>query len=420
MVKGVGLGTRVTVIGGGPAGLMAAGVAAAAGVEVILYEKKDCPARKLRLTGNGRCNLTNTLPLENFIDHYGKNGKFLRPAFRRFFAPELCRFFEGIGVKLVIDKRGRIYPKSDSAEQVAESLVAWAIDSGVKIKSGSPVAKIAAEDNRVVGIQLTKSETLIPANPVIIATGGKSYPATGSSGDGYRMAESVGHTIMPVYPASVPLVTKGTIAPSLKGISIESVIANLKVGGEIVAQSEGDLLFTHFGVSGPVILNISKYCVEQLRADNHPILSLDLIPEYSAEQIEKKLLEHYKISGKKQISSIVGEYIPSRMAQALLEQLQIDSTKRINQITAEERRKIIQGLKGLEIAIIGHRGFAEAQVSAGGVNLKEIDPRTMQSRLIKGLYFCGEVLDIDGDTGGFNLQAAFSTGYVAGSECAKR
>jgi predicted Rossmann fold flavoprotein len=408
------LDIRVIIIGGGPAGLIAAGVAAKAGAETILYEKKETPARKLRLTGNGRCNLTNTLLLDDFIKHFGKNGKFLRSAFGQFFAPELRRFFEGIGVKLVVDKRGRVYPKSDSAEQVADSLIKWVIDCGVKVKGDSPVAKIAIKDKRIIGVQFATSETIVPADRVIIATGGKSYPVTGSSGDGYHLAESVGHTVTPIYPASVPLIAKGTIAPKLKGISLESIVVKVKIGGKFIARTEGDLLFTHYGVSGPVILNISKYCVEQLKSGNFPILSIDIITEYTAEQIEQKLLNQIKPSGKKQISSILSEYIPNRMAPVLLDHLQIDPTKPLNQLTSEKRRKIVNSLKGLEIVVSGHRGFAEAQVSSGGVNLKEIDPKTMESRIVKGLYFAGEVLDIDGDTGGFNLQAAFSTGWVAG------
>lgn len=411
------LDIRVIVVGGGPAGLIASGIAAKAGAEVILYEKKETPARKLRLTGNGRCNLTNTLLLDDFINHFGKNGKFLRSAFGQFFAPELRRFFEGIGVKLVVDRRGRVYPKSDSAEQVADSLIKWAIDCGVKIKGDSPVAKITVENRRIIGVLFSTSDTVVPADRVIIATGGKSYPATGSSGDGYLLAESVGHTVTPIYPASVPLIAKGTIAPKLKGISLESVVVKVKIGHKVIARSEGDLMFTHYGVSGPVILNISKYCVEQLKAANSPVLSIDIITEYTAEQIEQKLLNQIKPSGKKQISSILSEYLPNRMASALLTHLQIDPIKPLNQLGAEERRKIANSLKGLEIVVSGHRGFAEAQVSAGGVSLKEIDPQTMESRIVGGLYFAGEVLDIDADTGGFNLQAAFSTGYVAGMAC---
>jgi predicted Rossmann fold flavoprotein len=411
------LDIRVIVIGGGPAGLIAAGVAAKSGADVVLYEKKETPARKLRITGNGRCNLTNTLPLNDFIGHYGKNGKFLRSAFGQFFAPELRWFFESIGVKLIVDNRGRVYPKSDSAEQVADSLIKWAIECGVLVKGDSPVAKVAVKDKRIVGVQFTTSDKVVEANRVIIATGGKSYPATGSSGDGYLLAESVGHKIVPVYPASVPLIAKGTIAPKLKGISLESVVVKVKIGHKVIARSEGDLLFTHYGVSGPVILNISKYCVEQLRNRNQSLMLLDLVPEYSAEQLERQLLNQVKQSGKKQISSILSQFIPSRMAPVLLDYLRIDSTKPLNQLEADERRKIIGSLKGLELPVSGHRGFAEAQVSAGGVNLKEIDPQTMESRIVKGLYFAGEVLDIDGDTGGFNLQAAFSTGYAAGKAC---
>lgn len=408
---------HVIVVGGGPAGLMAAGQAAQAGAAVTLYEKKESPARKLRLTGNGRCNLTNTLPIDNFVEHFGKNGKFLRLTFSRFFAPELRRFFESIGVKLSVDDRGRVYPKSDSADQIADALLSWATKCGVRIKEQSAVANIAVKDKRISGVQFATTKTVVPADIVIVATGGASYPSTGSSGDGYHLAESVGHTIIPIRPASVPLIAKGTIAPRLKGISLELINAKIKADGKTIAAAEGDILFTHYGVSGPVILNLSKYCVDRLRIGQQPILLLDISPDSDSNQIEQKLLLQIKQSGKKQTSSILGEFMPSRMAPVLLSHLGIESTKPINQLTAGERRKIIGSIKNLEITITGYRSFAEAQVTAGGVCLKEIDPQTMESRLIKGLYFAGEVLDLDADTGGFNLQAAFSTGWLAGKAC---
>ena len=394
--------------------MMAAGQAVLAGARVTLLEKKDSPARKLRLTGNGRCNLTNAAPIEEFLARFGRNGKFLRTAFSRFFASELMRFFESLGIRLYVDDRGLVYPRSNNADDVAEALMNWAIRCGVKILCKSPVTKILASENCVLGVQLTRQRAVMPADIVILATGGASYPGTGSTGDGYALAESLGHTIVPIRPASVPLLTGPDIAPKLQGMSLNSVAIDIKIGGKSTYRAAGDLLFTHYGLSGPVTLSASRVCVDFLQKGQRPVMSIDLLPKDSEDHLERMILSSFQQHGGRQAQAVLGEFIPNRMATVLLSLIGIEATKLCSQVTAEDRRRIVRCLKGLEIEITGHRPLAEAMVTAGGVSLKVIDPRTMESRLVKGLYFAGEVLDFDADTGGFNLQAAFSTGWLAG------
>jgi predicted Rossmann fold flavoprotein len=407
---------QIIVIGGGPAGLMAAGQAALRGARVTLLEKKDQPALKLRLTGNGRCNLTNMAPLDQFLLHFGRNGKFLRPAFAKFFEPQLWSFFEEIGVRLTKDETARVYPRSNNANEVADALIKWAVRCGVYIVYNSPVKEIIIIGNRITGVRLNK--TVRDANAVVIATGGASYPSTGSSGDGYALARSLGHTIITIRPASVPLKTSAPIIPKLSGISINSVRAKVKANGKVIVSDSGDLLFTHFGVSGPVILNISRYCVDLIMKGIKPTLTIDLSPGYDEKELDRDLLNKMKSHGKGQIQTILAEFIPHKMAALSLPEISIEPEKTCSQISAEERGEIRHFLKNFELQITGHRSFESAMVTAGGVNLKEVEPDAMGSRLIRGLYFAGEVLDLDADTGGFNLQSAFSTGWVAGRACA--
>lgn len=415
----VGSKTRVIIIGGGPAGLIASGQAALKGSTVTLLEKKNNPARKLRLTGNGRCNLTNSAPLDEFIAHFGRNGKFLRTVFSQFFSVDLMRFFESLGVKLIKDDRGRVYPKSDCADEIADALLNWAINCGANIVTNSQVIKILADENSVHGVQVSGKTGSLAADAVIIATGGASYPATGSSGDGYRLAESTGHTIIPIRPASVPLITESNTTLKLKGVSLDTVTIKIKIDGKSIISATGDLIFTHFGVSGPAVLSISRFCIDQLINAKQPVLSIDLTPEYDKGWLDDWLLRSFKQHGKSRIETVLKDLLPQRLASVLLLLIDIEPTKLCNQISTNERRKIKHILKEFDLKIIGHRPLAEAMVTAGGVNLKEVDPKTMESRIINGLYFAGEVLDFDADTGGFNLQAAFSTGWLAGRMSAR-
>jgi hypothetical protein len=405
---------RVIVIGGGPAGLMAAGQAALGGARVTIFEKKDSPARKLRITGNGRCNLTNMAAVDEFTAHFGRNGKFLRVAFAVFFASDLICFFERLGIKFISDERGRVYPKSGRADDVADALIGWSSHCGSKIQTNSTVTKIIIENNKVRGVLLTGSKSAIPAEYVIITTGGASYPGTGSNGDGYKLAKALGHTIVPIRPASVPLIIGNNMARDLQGISLDSVAAKLMVDGKTIIKAKGDLIFTHFGLSGPVILSISRVCVDQLLVGLKPILSLDFAVEYDDEKLDFALLNKIEQHGKGQIQTVMKEFLPNRMAPIFLSALGIEPENPNSALSAAARRKIKLGLKGFELEVVGHRPLSEAMVTAGGVSLKEVNPQTMESRLIKGLFFAGEVLDLDADTGGFNLQSAFSTSWLAG------
>jgi predicted Rossmann fold flavoprotein len=406
------------VIGGGPAGLMAAGQAAQRGYKVTVLEKMDSPAAKLRLTGNGRCNITNLAPQDEFEKSFGRNGKSLRPAFANFFNGDLIRFMAKIGVRTIEDDRGRVYPLSGSADEVTDKLIDWTIASGARIKSQAEVSGLIVVKNQVRGIEIRHSRKVLETEMVIIATGGASYPATGSTGDGYRLAQDCGHKIVKIRPALVPLLVSEGFVSKLKGLGLNSVRGDVKAGKKILASNDGDILFTHFGISGPLILSLSRDCVDRIIAGEKPKLSFDLLPQFEIEKLDKILRENIAAHGKRQTASIIAEFLPHRLIEVLLKEIGIDPEKQCSMVTASERQSIIKILKNLEFEVRGYRSFEQAMVTAGGVNLKEIDPQSMESRLVRGLYFAGEVLDLDGDTGGFNLQAAFSTGYLAGRNCA--
>jgi predicted Rossmann fold flavoprotein len=410
--------TSVIVIGGGPAGLMAAGQAALRGYHVMLMEKMDSPASKLRLTGNGRCNITNLGSIDDFEKAFGRNGKFLRTAFAKFFNTDLIKFIHHVGVRTIDDDRGRVYPASGFADEVAEKLIGWVRDSGVIFKYPAEAAGIIVVKNQVRGVELKRSRKVFETEIVIVATGGASYQSTGSTGDGYRLAEACGHKIVPIRPSLVPLMVSESYVSDLKGIGVNQVRASVIVDGKTLITRDGDTLFTHFGLSGPLILSLSKICVDKLRVGEKPILTLDLLPRITTEEFDKSLREKFAAYGKRQIASIVNEYLPHRLIEVVLAENGIDPEKQCGQITASERQTILSALKNLTFEIRGHRSFEQAMVTAGGVDLKEINPQSMESKLVRGLYFAGEVLDLDGDTGGYNLQAAFSTGYLAGRTCA--
>jgi predicted Rossmann fold flavoprotein len=415
MKKGI---AHITVIGGGPAGLMAAGQAAQRDFGVTLLEKMPDPAAKLRLTGNGRCNITNLAPKDEFEKSFGRNGKFLRPAFDRFFSGHLIRFMEKIGVRTIEDDRGRVYPVSGDANEVADKLIDWTVASGARIRCNADVGRLIVVKNQIRGVEMRNTGRVLESDIVILATGGASYPSTGSTGDGYHLAKAWGHTIISIRPALVPLSVSSRIIPKLTGLSLKSVTGAIKAGGKIVVSKNGDLLFTHFGISGPMLLSLSRCCVDKLIAGEKPTLILDLLPQFNKDKLNKILQENIAAHGKRQIASIIDDFLPHRLVEVLLKEYEINAEKQSSQVTSQERVTIIKMLKELEFEIRGHRSWEQAMVTAGGVNLKEIDPQSMESKLVRGLYFAGEVVDLDGDTGGFNLQAAFSTGYLAGRMCA--
>lgn len=414
---------HVVVVGGGPAGLMAAGQAAGMGARTLLLEKMERPARKLRITGKGRCNLTNVAPMEDFIDHFGPGGQFLRQAFYRFFTQDLMAFFDQLGVPTVTERGGRVFPASSDAQEVVDALVDWTQAQGAVIQTRAPVESLIVENARVTGARVTgarvASNRTYRADSVIVAAGGASYPGTGSTGDGYRLARSVGHTITPIRPALVPLETAGDVAPRLQGLSLRNVNVRALIAGQARAEQFGEMLFTHFGVSGPVILTMSRQVVDGLRRGERVEISIDLKPALDEEPLDERLLRDFDAHGKRQFRNILRGLLPSKLIPVCADLVDISPYKVAHQITSEERDRLRVWLKDFRLRVTGHRPFTEAIVTAGGVETTEVEPRTMASKLAEGLYFAGEVLDVDADTGGYNLQAAFSTGWLAGQAAAE-
>jgi len=403
---------RIIVIGGGAAGMMAAGQAAAAGAQVILLEKMNRPGRKLAITGKGRCNLTNIAEMKEFIDHFGPNGCFLRQAFSSFFAPELMVFLEQLGLELVSERGGRVFPSGGKAPEVVKAFQKWLLESGVKIKTTTRVELLLTTNGRISGV-LANNETL-PCDAVILATGGASYAATGSSGDGYRLASAVGHTIIPIRPALVPLEIAGSLTTPMDGLDLRNINVRLLVNGKRCRQEFGEMSFTKFGVTGPVILTLSGDVVDGLRSGKSVSLSIDLKPALDEQKLEARLLRDLETRNKEQMSSVLRGLLPREMIPTCLTLNEIPEDRLAGQVTAKERKRLKTWLKDFRLPVSGHRPFTEAIITAGGVDLKEVDPRTMESRKVRSLYLAGEVLDIQGDTGGYNLQAAFSTGWIAG------
>ncbi len=405
---------RILVVGGGPAGLMAAGQAALQGAAVLLLEKMARPGRKLLLTGGGRCNLTNDAPLDAFIASFGPQGPFLRQALARFFSADLRAFFEELGVPSLTEPDGRVFPVSGRAEDVLEALLRWNARSGVTLQTGAAVQRLLVEGGRIAGVQVVGEDAPRPAGAVILATGGASYPGTGSSGDGYRLAEAAGHTIVPVRPALVPLETAGDVAARLQGLSLQGVSVRLWCQGKRQAAALGDVLFTHFGLSGPLVLSLSRQAVDALREGRRVSLSIDLQPGLDEGALDEHLRQELDRHGRQKLGTLLRGLLPARLAAICLEGIAVEGEKWAHQVTAAERGRLRAWLKDFRLEVSGHRPLREAQVTAGGVDTAEVDPRTMASRLVAGLYFAGEVLDVDGDSGGYNLQAAFSTGWLAG------
>jgi predicted Rossmann fold flavoprotein len=408
---------RVIVVGGGASGMMAAGRAAECGAQVLLLEKTKRLGNKLRITGKGRCNLTNVADRHDFIVHFGPNGPFLRNAFARFFNQDLIDFFAAQGMPTVVERGQRVFPVSNDAHQVANALADYLRQSGARVRFKARVAELEAEGGRIEGVRMEGGEFLT-ARAVVVAAGGASYPRTGSTGDGYRLTKALGHTIVPIRPALVPLVIKEGHAEALQGLSLKNVEVSLLLDDQPVTHQFGEMLFTHFGVSGPIILTLSAQAVDRLRQGKLE-LSINLKPALSDEQLDRRLQRDFDRFGKRAFRNILKELLPRKMIALFVRLTGIPPDKPGHQITAAERKRLFNLLRDFRLTIVGHRPIAEAIVTAGGVSTREVDPRTMESLLVRGLYFCGEVLDINADTGGFNLQAAFSTGYVAGQSAAR-
>ena len=404
---------RVVVIGGGAAGLMAAVIAGREGAKVTLLEKMNYVGKKMGITGKGRCNITNACDMSDFIKNTPGNGKFLYGAYERFTNEDLLQLLHDAGLETKVERGGRVFPASDSALDVRNTFMKLMKHYGVDVHLEEPVKKILVDDDTVTGV-VTDKETY-HADAVVIATGGKSYPATGSTGDGYILAAQVGHKITDIRPSLVPIVTEESWVKDLMGLSLRNVELSVVAKNKVQAKMFGEMMFTHFGITGPIVLSLSHMVGKLMRKKNIGIIGLDinLKPALSPETLDKRLQKDFDLYSKKQLINGMKDLLPSRLIPLIIELAGIDPQKPINQISKEERQQIGYMLQHMPLTVKGLRPVEEAIVTAGGISLKEFNPKTMESKLVKGLYGAGEVLDIDAFTGGYNLQAAFSTGYVA-------
>lgn len=404
---------RVVVIGGGAAGLMAAVIAGREGAKVTLLEKMNYVGKKMGITGKGRCNITNACDMSDFIKNTPGNGKFLYGAYERFTNEDLLQLLHDAGLETKVERGGRVFPASDSALDVRNTFMKLMKHYGVDVHLEEPVKKLLVDDGVVTGV-VTDKETY-HADAVVIATGGKSYPATGSTGDGYILAAQVGHKITDIRPSLVPIVTEESWVKDLMGLSLRNVELSVVAKNKVQAKMFGEMMFTHFGITGPIVLSLSHTVGKLMRKKNIGTIGLDinLKPALSPEILDKRLQKDFDLYSKKQLINGMKDLLPSRLIPLIIELAGIDPQKPINQISKEERQQIGYMLQHMPITVKGLRPVEEAIVTAGGISLKEFNPKTMESKLVKGLYGAGEVLDIDAFTGGYNLQAAFSTGYVA-------
>ena len=409
--------TKVIVIGGGASGLMAAGRAGDLGCDVILLEKMHRLGMKLRITGKGRCNLTNMEELDEFIKNYGTKGKFLYNCLAKFFNTDLIDFFEKRGVDTVIERGKRVFPKTGDADDIVNCLVGYTKKNKVTVKTDFRVSKIITDGPRVVGVEDNNRER-IDGNAVIIAAGGKSYPLTGSTGDSYMLARMLGHEIIKPEPGLVPLEIEEEYIKEMQGLSLKNIELTVFINGKKFNRIFGEMLFTHFGVSGPIILTISKEVISKLK-NGTVSLSINFKPALSKDSLDKRILREFNEYGKMKYRNILKHLIPMKAINVFVMLSKIPEDKRGCEMNREERRRLITLLSDFKMTVKGPRPIEEAIVTCGGVALDKINPRTMGSLLRKGLFFCGEVIDIDGDTGGYNLQAAFSTGYVAGENACR-
>ena len=404
---------RVVVIGGGAAGLMAAVIAGREGAKVTLLEKMNYVGKKMGITGKGRCNITNACDMSEFIKNTPGNGKFLYGAYERFTNEDLLQLLHDAGLETKVERGGRVFPASDSALDVRNIFMKLMKHYGVDVHLEEPVKKLLVDDGVVTGV-VTDKETYL-ADAVVIATGGKSYPATGSTGDGYILAAQVGHKITDIRPSLVPIVTEESWVKDLMGLSLRNVELSVVAKNKVQAKMFGEMMFTHFGITGPIVLSLSHTVGKLMRKKNIGTIGLDinLKPALSPETLDKRLQKDFDLYSKKQLINGMKDLLPSRLIPLIIELAGIDPQKPINQISKEERQQIGYMLQHMPLTVKGLRPVEEAIVTAGGISLKEFNPKTMESKLVKGLYGAGEVLDIDAFTGGYNLQAAFSTGYVA-------
>ena len=405
---------KIVVIGGGPAGMMAAMKAAENGAEVTLLEKMSRLGRKMLITGKGRCNITNASEIPEIIKNIPGNGKFLHSCIKAYDNEDVQLFFNDNGVPTKVERGMRVFPVSDKAADPVDALILKLQELGVRIITDTRVTAIKAEDNKITGVKAADG-TIYPAGAVILATGGASYPGTGSSGDGYKLSEVLGHTIIKPLPALVPLETEEEWVKEAQGLSLRNVEVTLWADGEKAGQQFGEMLFTHFGVTGPIILTLSRQVAKWLDEGNFVELSINLKPALTPEQLDARILRDFEKYQRKELKNAMHDLLPGKLIAPVLDSAYLEPDRMVNTITKEERKRLAETLQNLMLTVTKTRPIAEAIVTAGGVCVKEINPKTMESKIVKGLYFAGEVADVDAYTGGYNLQAAFSMGAAAGN-----
>ncbi|MBU1167508.1 NAD(P)/FAD-dependent oxidoreductase [Patescibacteria group bacterium] len=405
----------VAVIGGGPSGMMAAGRAGELGARVILLEKNDRLGVKLLMTGKGRCNVTNSeAERRKLIDKFGRNGRFLFSSYFRFDNDAVVDFFEGLGVKTKIERGGRIFPESDLGSDVLAALIKYLKKSKVDIKTGVTVKEIIKKEQLIEKVVLSDG-VAITANHFIIATGGKSYPGSGSSGDGYNFAKKLGHTITPLMPALTPIILEESFISKLEGLTLKNVAVNVYHNNKKIEARFGEALFTRNGLSGPIILDLSRSVGQALhKGEGKVILRLDFKPALDFQKLDLRIQNDFEKGQNKMFKNVLSDLLPQRLIPIIIAESKINPEKKVNSITKEERRELLRLLKEFPLTATALLGFEKAIVTSGGVLLREIDPKTMRSKIVSNLSFTGEVLDLDGPTGGYNLQACFSTGRCAG------
>lgn len=412
---------KVIVIGGGPAGMMAAISSAKQGNEVILLEKMKSLGRKLLITGKGRCNITSSLEISEFIKNIQGNGKFLFSAFQNFTNQDIISFLNKQGVPVKEERGNRIFPVSNQSQDVLNAFLEKLNQLKVEIRTNSAVKRILVEGNKVIGVEIETGED-IKADKIVLATGGESYPATGSTGDGYAIASELGHNITKIRPSLVPLTIKEiTICQDMQGLSLRNVAITIMdvTKKKKIYTDFGEMIFTHFGVSGPIILSGSAHLVrykqvEKLMQENNLKININLKPALSEEKLDARIRRDFEEFKNKQFKNSLEELLPKKIIPTMISLSNIPPEKKVNEITKQERHSFVQLLKNFELTINGFRPIEEAIITAGGIDVKQINPTTMESKIISGLYFAGEIIDVDGYTGGFNLQIAYSTGYMAG------
>ncbi len=413
----------IVIVGAGPAGLMAALESYRPSRSSLILEKMPTPALKLRLSGKGRCNITNEASLKEFLSHFGKNGRFLRSAFAEFFSHDLLHYFETLGVHFKLERGGRYFPRSDNAAEIVNVLLDGVNVRNIPLVTHADVRNITHTPDGDDAFRLIINHTPrdssaqrleIRTDKVVLATGGKSYPKTGSDGHGFALASQLGHTVTPMSPSLVPLETRGTLAKQLQGLHLKNVSASIWFHNKKIAEEFGEMDFSDFGVSGPIILSLSRTAVPHLKKHHALSLAIDFKPALEHNVLDQRLLREIQTHSTHGIARLLETLLPKRLIPIFLERTGLSGDKALNQMTATERKSLRMLLKDFRIDITGHRAFNHAIITSGGISLQEISPTTMESKLVKGLFFAGEILDVDADTGGFNLQAAFSTGWLAG------